>query len=171
MMFYSLPENEGRAGHSAASPLKEENAMNLMVREPSWKEFSIFSNRLNRLLDTPREDNNDSLGSWSPAVDIFDKGGEVVIHAELPGIKKEDIDVRVENNVLTLRGKKERMEEVKEEGYFRTERAYGAFSRSFSLPSTVEASKIAADYKDGILTLRLPKAEEAKPRQIEVKIS
>ncbi|HLE20343.1 MAG TPA: Hsp20/alpha crystallin family protein, partial [Vicinamibacteria bacterium] len=124
-------------------------------------------NRLNRLLDTPREDNNDFLGSWSPAVDIFDKGGEVVIHAELPGIKKEDIDVRVENNVLTIRGKKERKEEVKEEGYFRTERAYG----SFSLPSTVDLSKIAAEYKDGVLTLRLPKAEEAKPRQIEVKIS
>ena len=145
--------------------------MNLIVREPSWKEFSIFSNRLNRLMDTPREDNNDFLGSWSPAVDIFDKGGEVVIYAELPGIKKEDIDVRVENNVLTLRGKKERTEEVKEEGYFRAERTYGSFSRSFSLPSTVEVGKIAADYKDGILTLRLPTAEEAKPRQIEIKVS
>jgi HSP20 family protein len=95
----------------------------------------------------------------------------VVIHAELPGMKKEDLDVRVENNVLTLRGKKERKEEAKEEGYFRAERAYGSFSRSFSLPSTVEVSKIAAEYKDGVLTLRLPKAEEAKPRQIEVKIS
>ncbi len=145
--------------------------MNLMVREPSWKEFSIFSNRRNRLMDTPREDNNDSLGSSRPAVDIFDKGGEVVIYAELPGMKKEDIDVRVENNVLTIRGKKERKEEVKEEGYFRAERTYGSFSRSFSLPTTVEVGKIAADYKDGILTLRLPKAEEAKPRQIEIKIA
>jgi len=145
--------------------------MNLMVREPFWKEFSLVSNRLNRLMDTPHEDNNDSLGRWSTAVDIFEKGGEVVIYAELPGIKKEDIDVRVENNVLTLRGKKERTEEVKEEGYFRAERTYGSFSRSFSLPTTVEVGKIAADYKDGILTLRLPKAEEAKPRQIEIKIA
>jgi HSP20 family protein len=142
-----------------------------MVRDPFWKEFSIVSNRLNRLLETPREENNDSLGSWSPTVDIFDKGGEVVIHADLPGIKKEDIDVRVENNLLTIRGKKERKEEVKEEGYFRTERTFGAFSRSFSLPNTVEVGKIQADYKDGVLTLRLPKAEEAKPRQIEVKVS
>jgi HSP20 family protein len=149
----------------------EENAMNLVVRDPFWKEFSTLSNRLNRLLETPREESNDFLGAWSPAVDIFDKGGEVVIHAELPGIKKEDIDVRVENNVLTIRGKKDRKEEVKEEGYYRAERVYGSFSRSFSLPSTVEVSKIAAEYKDGILTLRLPKAEEAKPRQIEVKIS
>ncbi len=145
--------------------------MNLVVRDPFWKEFSTLSNRLGRLLDGPREDQPDFLGSWSPAVDIFDKGGEVVIHAELPGINKEDIDVRVENNVLTIRGKKERKEEVKEEGYFRSERAYGSFSRSFSLPSTVEVSKIAAEYKDGVLTLRLPKADEAKPRQIEVKVS
>ena len=145
--------------------------MNLVVRDPFWKEFSTLSNRLNRLLDTPREDASDSLGTWSPAVDIFDKGNEVVIHAEVPGMKKEDIDVRVENNVLTIRGKKERKDEVREDGYFRTERVYGSFSRSFSLPTTVEVSKIAAEYRDGVLTLRLPKAEEAKPRQIEVKIS
>jgi HSP20 family protein len=145
--------------------------MNLVVRDPLWKEFSTLSNRLSRLMESPREEQNDFLGAWSPVVDIFDKGGEVVIHAELPGIKKEDIDVRVENNVLTLRGKKERKEEVKEEGYFRAERVYGSFSRSFSLPTTVEVSKIAAEYKDGVLTLHLPKAEEAKPRQIEVKIS
>ena len=145
--------------------------MNLVVRHPFWKEFSTLSNRLNQLMDTPHDDQSDSLGSWSPVVDIFDKGGEVVIYAELPGIKKEDIDVRVENNVLTIRGKKDRREEVKEEGYFRAERTYGAFSRSFSLPTTVEVGKIGADYRDGVLTLRLPKAEEAKPRQIEVKVA
>jgi HSP20 family protein len=146
--------------------------MNLVLRDPFWKEFNTLSGRLNRLLgDAPREDASDSLGSWSPVVDIFDKGNEVVIHAEIPGVKKEDIDVRVENNVLTIRGKKEQKEEVKEEGYFRSERLYGSFSRSFSLPSTVEASRIAAQYKDGVLTLSIPKAEEAKPRQIEVKVS
>jgi HSP20 family protein len=145
--------------------------MNLVVREPFWKEFSTLSNRLNRLLDTPSNDQNDYLGNWSPVVDIYDKGGEVVIHAELPGMKKEDIDIRVENNVLTIRGKKERKEEVKEDGYFRSERAYGAFSRSFSLPTSVDVKKIAAEYKDGVLTLSLPKADEAKPRQIEVKVS
>jgi HSP20 family protein len=77
----------------------------------------------------------------------------------------------VENNVLNIRGKKERKEEVKEEGYYRTERSYGTFSRSFSLPNTVDVKKIAAEYRDGVLTLSLPKAEEARPRQIEVKIS
>ena len=129
-----------------------------------------FSGRFNRLFDLPREEHNDSLGAWNPAVDIYDKGAEVVIHAEVPGMKKEDIDVHVENNVLTIRGKKERKEEVKEDGYFRTERSYGTFSRSFSLPSTVNVSKIVAEYKEGVLTLALPKADEAKPRQIEVKV-
>ncbi|GMR22506.1 MAG: hypothetical protein BMS9Abin37_0861 [Acidobacteriota bacterium] len=145
--------------------------MNLVVRDPFWKEFNTLSGRFNRLFDLPRaEENSDSLGAWSPAVDIYDKGAEVVIHAEVPGMKKEDIDVRVENNVLTIRGKKERKEEVKEDGYFRTERSYGTFSRSFSLPSTVDVSKIVAEYKDGILTLSLPKEEQAKPRQIAVSV-
>jgi HSP20 family protein len=148
--------------------------MNLVVRDPLWKEFNTLSSRLNRLFDYQRQredDESDFLGTWSPAVDIYDKGNDVVIHAELPGMKKEDIDVHVENNVLTIRGKKERKEEVKEEGYYRTERAYGTFSRSFSLPNTVDVKKIHAEYKEGVLTLKLPKAEEAKPRQIEVKVS
>lgn len=146
--------------------------MNLVVRDPFWKEFGTLSGRLNRMLqDLPREDESDFLGNFRPTVDIFDKGSEIVLHAELPGIKKEDIDVRVENNVLTLRGKKERKDEVKEEGYFRSERAFGTFSRSFSLPTTVDITKIAANYKDGILTLTIPKAEEAKPRQIDIKVS
>jgi HSP20 family protein len=144
--------------------------MNLVVRDPFWKEFNALSGRLNRLFDLPREESSDSLGAWSPAVDIYDKGNEVVIHAELPGMKKDEIDVRVENNVLTVRGQKERKDEVKEDGYFRTERVYGSFSRSFSLPSTVDATKISAEYKDGVLTLSVPKAEEAKARQIDVKV-
>lgn len=144
--------------------------MNLVVRDPFWKEFNTLSGRFNRLFDLPREENSDSLGAWSPAVDIYDKGAEVVIHAEIPGMKIDDIDVRVENNILTIRGKKERKEEVKEDGYFRTERSYGTFSRSFSLPSTVNAAEIVAEYKEGILTLSLPKEEQAKPRQIAVRV-
>jgi HSP20 family protein len=144
--------------------------MNLVLRDPLWREFNTLSSRLNRLLDTPGEEEGDYLGSFRPVVDIYDDGNEVVIHAELPGIKKEDIDVRVENNVLTLRGKKDRKEEVKEDGYYRTERVYGQFSRSFSLPNTVDLAKINAEYKDGVLTLKVPKAETAKPRQIEVKV-
>lgn len=145
--------------------------MNLVLRDPFWKDFNTLSSRLNRYLDTTsREEDADFLGAWSPAVDVYDRGNEVVIHAEIPGMKKDDIDVRVENNVLTIRGKKERSEEVKEEGYYRSERAYGTFSRSFSLPSTVDPTKIGAEYRDGVLTLNVPKAEEAKPRQIDVKV-
>ena len=145
--------------------------MNLVVRDPFLREFNALSNRLNRLFDNPNQEGNDFLGAWNPAVDVFDNGSEVVIHAELPGAKKEDIDVRVENNVLTLSGQKQRSEETKEEGYYRSERAFGSFSRSFSLPSTVDVSKITAEFNDGVLTLTLPKAEEAKPRQIEVQVS
>ena len=145
--------------------------MNLVVRDPFLREFNALSNRLNRLFDTPSQEGNDFLGAWNPAVDVYDNGSEVVIHAELPGAKKEDIDVRVENNVLTLSGQKQRSEETKEEGFYRSERAFGSFSRSFSLPTTVDVSKISAEFSDGVLTLTLPKAEEAKPRQIEVQVS
>ncbi len=145
--------------------------MNLVVRDPFLRDFTGLTSRFNHFFDRPRESNVDYLGAWNPAVDIFDKGAEVVLHAELPGIKKEDIDVHVENNVLTIRGKKERKEEAKEEGYYRTERSYGSFSRSFSLASSVDVTKIGAEYKDGVLTLSLPKSEEAKPRQIDVKVA
>ena len=145
--------------------------MNLVVRDPFLRDFTALTSHFNHFFDLPRESNADHLGAWSPAVDIFDKGAEVVIHAELPGIKKEDIDVHVENNVLTIRGKKERNEETKEEGYYRTERSYGSFSRSFNLSSSVDVTKIGAEYKDGVLTLSLPKAEEAKPRQIDVNVA
>ena len=87
--------------------------MNLVVRDPFLEDFTALTSRFNHFFDSPRQSNVDYLGAWNPAVDIFDKGAEVVIHAELPGIKKEDIDVRVENNVLTIRGKKERKEEAK----------------------------------------------------------
>ena len=142
-----------------------------------WSSFGRLSDlraEIDRLFESPLNEltrTANLLSGWTPALDVFEDKDNFVVKAELPGMKKEDIDVRVENNILTIRGKKERKDEVKEDGYFRTERVYGAFSRSFSLPTTVEVSKIAAEYRDGVLTLRLPKAEEAKPRQIEVKIS
>ena len=149
--------------------------MNLVVRDPFWREFNTLSHRLNRMLEgfgrTESNGEGENLGHWSPSVDIYEKGDDVMLQAELPGVKKEDIDIRVENNVLTVRGKRERSEEVKENGYVRTERYYGNFSRSFSLPSTVDSAKISAGYKERVLSLVLPMAEEAKPKQIEVNIS
>jgi len=110
--------------------------------------------------------------SWVPPVDIYQTGEhELVLKAELPEMTREDIDVTVENFVLTIKGEKKLGAEVKEEQFHHIERRYGAFSRSFSLPRTVDASKVSADYKHGVLTVRLPLREEAKPRQIKVEVA
>ena len=110
--------------------------------------------------------------SWMPPVDIYQNGDhEVVLKAEIPGMNREDLDITVENFVLTIKGEKKFSNEVKEEQYHHVERRYGSFSRSFSLPQTVDAGKVGADYKDGVLTVRLPLREEAKPRQIKVDVA
>jgi len=110
--------------------------------------------------------------SWVPPVDIYQTGEhELVLKAELPDLSREEIDITVENFVLTLKGEKKVAPEVKEEQFHHIERSYGSFSRSFSLPRTVDATKVAADYKNGVLTIRLPLREEAKPRQIKVDVA
>jgi HSP20 family protein len=107
--------------------------------------------------------------SWVPPVDIYETAqNEVVLKAELPDMKREDISVTFENNVLTLKGERKIADEVGHDRFQRLERFYGSFSRSFTLPSTVDASNISATYKDGVLTVRLPQREEAKPKQITV---
>jgi HSP20 family protein len=107
--------------------------------------------------------------SWVPPVDIYETDQhEVVIKAELPDMKREDINVTFENNVLTLKGERQLEQEVSKDRVQRLERFYGSFSRSFTLPSTVDAGKISASYKDGVLTVRVPQREEAKPKQITV---
>jgi HSP20 family protein len=109
--------------------------------------------------------------AWVPAVDIYETDAhEVVIKAELPDMKKEDIGVTFENSVLTLSGERKLDETTKREQYQRVERYVGRFSRSFTLPPTVDAGKIAATYKDGVLTIRLPRREEARPKQIDVSV-
>src|SRR6188508_1194568 len=111
-------------------------------------------------------------GSWVPPVDIFETAGhDLVIKAELPDVNREDVEVTVENNTLTLKGTKSLPTEVKEEQFRRVERRYGAFARSFTLPNTVDASKVSADYKNGVLTVKLPYREEAKPRTINVEVA
>ena len=111
-------------------------------------------------------------GSWVPPVDIYEtENHDVVIKAELPDMTREDIEVTVEHNTLTLKGERKMPADVKEEQFRRVERRYGAFSRSFTLPTTVDASKVSAEYKHGILTVRLPFREEAKPRTINVEVA
>jgi HSP20 family protein len=110
--------------------------------------------------------------TWVPPVDVFQTGEhELVLKAELPDMTREDIDVTVENFVLTIKGEKKLATDVKEEQFHHIERRYGAFSRSFSLPRTVDSGKVAAEYKNGVLTVRLPLREEAKPRQIKVDVA
>lgn len=110
--------------------------------------------------------------TWVPPVDIVQTGDhELVLKAELPDMTREDIDLTVENFVLTIKGEKKASSEVKEEQFHHVERRYGAFSRSFSLPRTVDVSRVSADYKSGVLTVRLPLREEARPRQIKVDVA
>jgi HSP20 family protein len=111
-------------------------------------------------------------GTWAPPVDIYEtESKDLVIKAELPDMSREDIEVTVENNTLTLKGTKKLPADVKEEQFRRVERSYGTFNRSFTLPNTVDASKVSADYKHGVLTVKLPYREEARPRTINVEVA
>jgi HSP20 family protein len=107
---------------------------------------------------------------WIPAVDIAEHENEYSVKLELPGVSKEDVKITMQNNVLSVRGEKKQEKESKGSSFHRVERSYGAFRRNFTLPSTVKSDRIDASYADGILTISLPKAEEAKPKQIEVKV-
>lgn len=111
-----------------------------------------------------------SLTTWAPACDIFETENEVVVKAELPDIKKEDVHVSIENNLLTICGERKFSEETKKENYHRVERSYGEFMRSFTLPNFIDPNKVNAEFKDGVLCVKMAKREEAKPKQIDVKI-
>jgi HSP20 family protein len=113
-------------------------------------------------------DTDDFYGAWAPAVDIFEKGDDLVIRAEIPGVDKDDVDITVRNNSLTLRGERKREQEINEDNSYRLERSYGNFVRSFTLPRTVDSTRISARYDNGVLDIVLPKAEEAKPKKIEI---
>jgi HSP20 family protein len=112
-----------------------------------------------------------ALANWSPAVDIYETEGELVVKADLPDVPEKDIDIRIENNTLTITGERKFEQAVNKDNYLRVERAYGTFSRSFSLPNTVNTEAVQADYHNGLLTVHLPKREESKPKQIKVGVS
>ena len=149
-----------------------------IVRWEPFRDMVSIQDRMNRLFDeafrsaprTGAEDDWALGGSWAPVVDIYEQGGDIVLKAELPGVDPKDTDIRVENNTLTLRGERKLDDEIKRESYHRVERAYGTFSRSFTLPSVVDTEKIKAEYRDGVLRVILPKREEAKPKQITVTV-
>lgn len=149
--------------------------MTLVRWNDPFKDFAQLQDRINRVFTDTMGRSDEGLmarGEWVPPVDIFQNDEhQLVIKAEVPDVKKEDIDVSVDNGTLTIKGEKKFSDEVKDEGYHRIERRYGTFVRSFSLPQTVDSAKVAADYRDGVLTVRLPLREEAKPRQVKVQVS
>jgi HSP20 family protein len=148
-----------------------------IVRWEPFRDLVQVQDRMNRIFDEAFRGSRSAEedwalgGSWAPPVDIYEHDGNLVLKAELPGIDPKDVDVRVENNVLTLRGERKFDGEVKRESCHRVERAYGAFSRSFTLPNIVDTTNIKAEFKDGVLRVTMPKREEAKPKQIQIQIN
>ncbi len=143
-----------------------------------WEPFrDVFStqDRFNRLFNQTLTqmfgEDEGKLGTWSPAVDVFETDQNLVVKAELPGVDPKDVEIRVENNTLFLKGQRKFENEVKEENYHRIERSYGSFTRTFELPGSIDAEKVSAEYKSGVLTLTLPKREEAKPKTIKINVS
>lgn len=144
-----------------------------MTNLERWEPFrgpSLLEHQLNRVFGDflGRTGQESNLTSWAPAVDIIETEDALTVKADLPDVKPEELDIRVENNILTIRGERKFEKKTDEKNFLRVERAYGSFSRSFSLSSTVNAEAIKADYRDGVLTLSIPKREEAKPKQIKV---
>jgi HSP20 family protein len=145
-----------------------------IMRWDPMRDFGSLQDRINRLFEETlrgfsagdREDLE--KGMWAPAVDIYETEDSYVVSADLPGMNKEDIQIDLRDSTLTIKGEKKFVEEVKRDHYVRIERAYGTFVRSFTLPQTVDADGIKANYKDGVLTLTLPKTEQAKPKQIKI---
>lgn len=139
--------------------------------EPSGNPTSL-QEHLNRMFSDAfdRTVEESSLTTWAPAVDIFETEHELVVKADVPDVKPEELDVRVENNILTIRGERKFEKKANESNYLRVERSFGTFSRSFSLANTVNSEAIKAAYKNGVLTLSIPKREEAKPKQIKVNV-
>ena len=138
-------------------------------------ELSHIQREMNRMLDTFfRGDALDdgSFGSfWTPAVDISEREDAYLVELELPGLTKDDVKITMEDNILTIRGEKKQEKDENQGNYHRSERVYGSFQRSFTLPTTVKSDKVEAQYKNGMLTVTLPKVEEAKPKAIEVKVN
>jgi HSP20 family protein len=147
-----------------------------IVRFEPFRDLLTLQDRMNRLFQESyrgqgTEDDWALGGTWAPAVDIYEKDNNIVIKAELPGVDPKDVDIRLDNNVLTIKGERKFDNDVKKDNYHRVERSYGVFTRSFTLPTTVDPSGIKAEYKDGVLLLTLPKREEAKPKQIQISVA
>jgi HSP20 family protein len=146
--------------------------MRTLTRWEPFRGAASLQDQVNRLFSDvfERKSEESSLTAWAPSVDIYETEHELVVKADLPEVDPQDLDIRVENNILTIRGERKFEKNVNEENYLRVERAYGSFARSFTLANTVNSEAIKADYQNGVLTLNIPKREEAKPKQIKVNV-
>jgi HSP20 family protein len=148
--------------------------MNTITRWDQSRGLTTLQDQVNRLFEgnfTRDRSGHADLATWAPPVDIYETENELVVKADLPDLQEKDIDVRVENNTLTIRGERKFEKDVNEDNYLRVERAYGPFTRSFSLPNTVNSEDIHAEYRNGVLTLHMAKREESKPKQIKISVS
>ncbi|MGB9594877.1 MAG: Hsp20/alpha crystallin family protein [Candidatus Poribacteria bacterium] len=148
--------------------------MSIMKWRPS-REIAAIRDEMDRLFDeffnfVPGRRRELLEGEWLPSIDVAETDDDVVVTAELPGVKQDDVSISVLNDVLTLKGEKKEEKEIKKENYHRIERSYGSFQRSINLPTGVQADKAKATYKDGVLTVTIPKAESAKPKSIKINI-
>jgi HSP20 family protein len=147
--------------------------MRIMNRlELPFRGATTLQEQINRMFGdvVGRTGEESNLTPWAPEVDIYETENELVVKADLPDVNPQDLDIRVENNILTIRGERKFDNKVNEDNYLRIERSYGSFSRSFSLANSVKSDEIKADYQNGVLTLSIPKREEAKPKQIKVNV-
>ena len=148
--------------------------MTVITRWDPFREFSTLQDRMNNLFrqsyGTEGREESLTTSSFAPAVDVYEDEHQVTLKIEVPGVDEKDIDVRIENNVLTVHGERKFEKEEKEENYRRVERQYGSFTRTFTLPTSVDPEKIQADYDKGVLKVKLAKKAEAKPKQIKVNV-
>ena len=150
--------------------------MSTMIRWEPFREIASIRDRMNRVFGDVGSapwapDEGLTTGLWTPPVDVYETKDSIVLTADLPGIGENEVDISVEGNMLTIKGERKRDAEIKQKDYFRTERSYGGFIRSFTLPPTVDGEKVDAVFSKGVLKITLPKRDESKPRQIKVKVS
>jgi HSP20 family protein len=144
----------------------------MIVRYDPFRDLRSLQDEVNRLFSSNLRafgEEGIASGVWNPSVDIYENKDQIVLEAELPGVKREDFNLSLENNVLTLRGERKFEKRADSDNYHRVERSYGTFTRSFTLPRTVDAETVTAEYTDGVLRVMLPKREEVKARRIEIK--
>ena len=145
-----------------------------VMRWNPFNDMSVIQNQMNRLFESTLRGwpaDTDGTSSWVPPADIYETANELVVATDLPGIDPKKIDVQVENNIITIRGERRLEQKLEKENFHRVERTYGAFARTFTLSTAVESDKIRANYKDGVLTISLPKAEHARPKSIQIAAS